>query len=62
MPQGRKMDASVRTRLGIEGLPDAFQADDEGSIPFTRSKLSDAQPLLPGPSGQAQPAPADKRC
>jgi hypothetical protein len=36
--QWRGTGAFVRTGVESVGAPDAFQADDEGSIPFTRSK------------------------
>ena len=35
-----KLNAGSLSRMGVDiaGSPDAFQAEDEGSIPFTRSR------------------------
>src|SRR5262249_59698265 len=43
-PQWTETNRNVRIRFDIVEALRAFQADDEGSIPFTRSNLS-AQPV-----------------
>lgn len=43
LPAGREARYSERRRVSYNGITSAFQADDRGSIPLTRSKLMKAE-------------------